>query len=96
MSASISCSSFKLAAFILFLAVNFLMAQVLAWRKQMARVQNRKDGQRTEIYPNPLILFGTVELPTQMGTFAFRWLNLKLSLGKFEMVPAICKEWPAS
>ena len=49
MSASMSCSSFKLASFILFLAVNFLMAQVLAWCKQMARVQNRKEGQRIEI-----------------------------------------------
>ena len=66
MSASISCRSFKLAPFTLFLAVSFLTAQVLAWREQMARVQNRKEGHRIELYPNPLILFGTVESPTQV------------------------------
>ena len=80
MSASISCSSFRLAAFILFLAVNFLMAQVLAWRKQMARVQNRKDGQRTEIYPNPLIFFGTVELPD--GNLCLQVAQLETYLGE--------------
>ena len=59
------------------------MAQVLAWRKQMAHVQKRKEGQRIEIYPNPLIFFGTVELPTQycnvVSCHAISWIHNVMS-----------------
>ena len=49
---------------------HFLAAEVLV--QTDGACARQKKWQRLEIYPNPLIFFGTVELPTQPNMFTFR------------------------
>jgi len=49
----------------------------------MARLQGRKKEQRFEIYPNPLMYVGTVELPAQMKSWVAVGIGMNVLVGGF-------------